>query len=151
MGTHLKAGDPAPDFAARTTDGSVVRLADFRGRKLVMYFYPMDDTPGCTKEACGFRDAHAPFVRKGAVVLGVSIAAGAAYLQPATLNYLVTPMLATFMGEDTPEVRAKFLSTIPIGRFSTPEDLGNAACFLCSDEASMITGVAMEVDGGRCI
>ncbi|MBS0446604.1 MAG: glucose 1-dehydrogenase [Proteobacteria bacterium] len=62
-----------------------------------------------------------------------------------------TRMLKTFMGEDTPEVRAKFLSTIPLGRFSTPEDLGNAACFLCSDEASMITGVAMEVDGGRCI
>ena len=62
-----------------------------------------------------------------------------------------TPMLATFMGQDTPEIRARFLSTIPIGRFSTPEDLGNAAAFLCSDEASMITGVAMEVDGGRCI
>jgi 3-oxoacyl-[acyl-carrier protein] reductase len=62
-----------------------------------------------------------------------------------------TPLLATFMGEDTPEMRAKFLATIPIGRFSTPEDLGNAACFLCSDEASMITGVCMEVDGGRCI
>ena len=62
-----------------------------------------------------------------------------------------TPMLKTFMGEDTPAMRAKFLATIPIGRFSTPEDLGNAACFLCSDEASMITGVAMEVDGGRCI
>ncbi|WP_420569213.1 SDR family oxidoreductase [Thalassovita sp.] len=62
-----------------------------------------------------------------------------------------TPLLASFLGEDTPEMRAKFLSTIPIGRFSTPEDLGNAACFLCSDEASMITGVAMEVDGGRCI
>jgi 3-oxoacyl-[acyl-carrier protein] reductase len=62
-----------------------------------------------------------------------------------------TPLLATFMGGDTPEVRAKFLATIPIGRFSTPEDMGNAACFLCSDEASMITGVAMEVDGGRCI
>jgi 3-oxoacyl-[acyl-carrier protein] reductase len=62
-----------------------------------------------------------------------------------------TPMLKTFMGEDTPEIRAKFLATIPIGRFSTPEDLGNAACFLCSDEAGMITGVAMEVDGGRCI
>ena len=62
-----------------------------------------------------------------------------------------TPMLATFMGEDTPEIRAKFLASIPIGRFSTPEDMGNAACFLCSDEASMITGVAMEVDGGRCI
>ena len=62
-----------------------------------------------------------------------------------------TPMLKTFMGEDTPEMRAKFLSTIPIGRFSTPEDLGNAACYLCSDEASMVTGVCMEVDGGRCI
>jgi 3-oxoacyl-[acyl-carrier protein] reductase len=62
-----------------------------------------------------------------------------------------TPLLASFMGEDTPEMRAKFISTIPIGRFSTPEDLGNAACFMCSDEASMITGVCMEVDGGRCI
>ncbi len=62
-----------------------------------------------------------------------------------------TPLLKSFMGEDTPEIRARFLSTIPIGRFSQPEDLGNAACFLCSDEASMITGVAMEVDGGRCI
>ena len=62
-----------------------------------------------------------------------------------------TPLLASFMGEDTPERRKAFLSTIPLGRFSTPEDMGNAACYLCSDEASMITGVAMEVDGGRCI
>lgn len=62
-----------------------------------------------------------------------------------------TPLLKSFMGEDTPEMRAKFLSTIPLGRFSTPEDMGNAALFLCSDEAAMITGVAMEVDGGRCI
>ncbi|MEO1951898.1 glucose 1-dehydrogenase, partial [Thioclava sp.] len=62
-----------------------------------------------------------------------------------------TPLLKSFMGEDTPEIRAKFLSTIPLGRFSTPEDMANAALFLCSDEASMITGVAMEVDGGRCI
>jgi len=62
-----------------------------------------------------------------------------------------TPMLKTFMGEDTPEIRAKFLASIPLGRFSTPEDMGAAACFLCSDDASMITGVALEVDGGRCI
>ncbi|MGC1503747.1 MAG: SDR family oxidoreductase [Sulfitobacter sp.] len=62
-----------------------------------------------------------------------------------------TPLLKSFMGEDTPEMRAKFLSTIPLGRFSTPEDMGNAACYLCSDEASMVTGVCMEVDGGRCI
>ncbi|MEX0276359.1 MAG: SDR family oxidoreductase [Ruegeria sp.] len=62
-----------------------------------------------------------------------------------------TPLLKSFMGEDTPEMRSKFLSTIPLGRFSTPEDMANAACFLCSDEASMITGAALEVDGGRCI
>jgi len=62
-----------------------------------------------------------------------------------------TPLLATFMGEDTPEIRENFLSTIPMGRFSTPTDMGNTACFLCSDDASMITGIAMNVDGGRCI
>ncbi len=62
-----------------------------------------------------------------------------------------TPLLASFLGEDTPERRAAFLATIPLGRFSTPEDLANAALYLCSDEAGMVTGVAMEVDGGRCI
>lgn len=62
-----------------------------------------------------------------------------------------TPLLKSFLGEETPEKRAQFISTIPLGRFSTPDDMGNAACFLCSDEAAMITGVAMEVDGGRCI
>lgn len=62
-----------------------------------------------------------------------------------------TPLLASFMGEDTPEMRAKFLSTIPIGRFSTPEDMGNAVAWLASDEASMVTGVVLNVDGGRCI
>lgn len=62
-----------------------------------------------------------------------------------------TPLLKTFMGEDTPEMRAKFLSTIPLGRFSTPEDMANAAVYLCSDEACMVTGVCMEIDGGRCI
>ncbi|QYK41646.1 MAG: glucose 1-dehydrogenase [Paracoccaceae bacterium] len=62
-----------------------------------------------------------------------------------------TPLLKRFLGEDTPEMRAKFLATIPLGRFSTPDDMGNAALFLCSDEAAMVTGAALEVDGGRCI
>jgi 3-oxoacyl-[acyl-carrier protein] reductase len=62
-----------------------------------------------------------------------------------------TPLLATFMGEDTPEARARILTTIPLRRLSTPTDIANAAVFLCSDEASMITGVALEVDGGRCL
>ncbi|MFI4976298.1 MAG: glucose 1-dehydrogenase [Caulobacterales bacterium] len=62
-----------------------------------------------------------------------------------------TPLLSTFMGSDTPEARARLVATIPLGRLSTPTDIAAAAAFLCSDEASMITGVAMEVDGGRCL
>jgi len=62
-----------------------------------------------------------------------------------------TPLLQSFMGADTPEIRAKFLATIPIGRFSTADDIANATAFLASDAASMITGVALPVDGGRCI
>jgi 3-oxoacyl-[acyl-carrier protein] reductase len=62
-----------------------------------------------------------------------------------------TPLLKSFLGQDTPEMRLRFLATIPLGRFSTPADIANAAAFLCSDEAAMITGAALEVDGGRCI
>jgi 3-oxoacyl-[acyl-carrier protein] reductase len=62
-----------------------------------------------------------------------------------------TPLLATFMGSDTPENRAKFRASIPLGRLSTPLDIANAALYLASDEAEFITGVALEVDGGRCV
>lgn len=62
-----------------------------------------------------------------------------------------TPLLATFMGEDTPEIRAKFVGSIPLGRLSTPRDIANAALFLASDEAAFVTGAVLEVDGGRCI
>ncbi|MEO1027831.1 MAG: glucose 1-dehydrogenase [Pseudomonadota bacterium] len=62
-----------------------------------------------------------------------------------------TPMLATFMQEDSDDGRQSMIDTIPLGRLSTPQDMGQAAAFLCSDEAQMITGVALEVDGGRCI
>jgi len=68
----LKPGDPAPDFNAATTDGKRVSLRDFRGKKLVMYFYPMDDTPGCTKQACSLRDHNKEIKAKGAEILGVS-------------------------------------------------------------------------------
>jgi 3-oxoacyl-[acyl-carrier protein] reductase len=62
-----------------------------------------------------------------------------------------TPLLGSFMGADTPENRAKFKATIPLGRLSTPRDIANAALYLASDEAEFITGVAFEIDGGRCI
>ena len=69
----LKEGDPAPDFSAPGNGGANVSLADFRGKNVILYFYPKDDTPGCTKEACAFRDHFAAFKDKGAVVLGVSV------------------------------------------------------------------------------
>ena len=68
----LKEGDKAPTFVAATSGGGKLSLADFRGQHVILYFYPKDDTPGCTKEACAFRDGFAAFKRKGAVVLGVS-------------------------------------------------------------------------------
>jgi peroxiredoxin Q/BCP len=68
----LKAGDPAPAFTAETNGGGKISLADYQGKNVILYFYPKDDTPGCTKEACAFRDYFAEFKKKGAVVLGVS-------------------------------------------------------------------------------
>ena len=68
----LKAGTTAPDFKTTNTNGENVRLKDYRGKKVVLYFYPKDDTPGCTKEACSFRDAFADFKKRGIEVIGVS-------------------------------------------------------------------------------
>jgi len=68
----LKVGDKAPAFTVNTNGGGQVSLADYKGRRVVLYFYPKDDTPGCTKEACSFRDNFAALKKKGAVVLGVS-------------------------------------------------------------------------------
>lgn len=69
---RLQVGEPAPSFSATITDGSTIHSKDLLGNAVVVYFYPRDDTPGCTKEACGFRDAHAALRKAGAVVLGVS-------------------------------------------------------------------------------
>jgi len=69
----LKERSVAPDFAAKDANGEIVRLKDLRGQKVVLYFYPRDDTPGCTKEACSFRDAFAQFKRRNIRILGVSV------------------------------------------------------------------------------
>jgi peroxiredoxin Q/BCP len=72
MEAKLKVGDEAPDFEALTDTGQTVRLRDYRGRRVVLYFYPKDDTPGCTTQACGFRDSYPQIEERDAVVLGVS-------------------------------------------------------------------------------
>ena len=69
----VQEGDTAPGFAAETDEGKTVNLSDFKGKPVVLYFYPKDDTPGCTTEACAFRDGSADYAKKNAVVLGVSV------------------------------------------------------------------------------
>ncbi len=75
----VEEGQPAPDFELTSDTGEVVRLSDLRGRPVVLYFYPRDETPGCTRQACGFRDAYAAFEERGAVILGVSPDDGASH------------------------------------------------------------------------
>jgi peroxiredoxin Q/BCP len=94
MATHLRPGDPAPDFAAPATDGKLLRSTDFRGRKLVLYFYPMDDTPGCTKQACSLRDANREIAARGAAIVGVSAQGEESHRRFSEKYQLNFPLLA---------------------------------------------------------
>lgn len=91
---RLKEGDPAPPFTALTQDGQRVSLADFKGKTVVLYFYPRDHTPGCTREACAFRDAFAQLRKRGAVVLGVSVDDVESHRRFAEKHALPFPLLA---------------------------------------------------------
>jgi thioredoxin-dependent peroxiredoxin len=82
----LKEGITAPNFTAKNEKGETVRLQDLRGQKIVLYFYPKDDTPGCTKEACSFRDAFSDFKKRGIRILGVSLDSEASH-QKFTAKY----------------------------------------------------------------
>ena len=89
-----KEGSVAPNFAAKDENGATVRLKDLRGQKVVLYFYPKDDTPGCTKEACSFRDAFADFKKRDIKVLGVSIDSEASHKKFAAKYKLPFTLLA---------------------------------------------------------
>ena len=94
MADWIEEGETAPDFTLKDDKGSDVRLSDFRGKPVVLYFYPKDDTPGCTKEACAFRDRRADLQDRGAVVLGVSpddVASHVKFRDKYSLNF---PLLA---------------------------------------------------------
>lgn len=113
-----RAGDPAPDFSGTTTDGSRVALKDFRGRKLVLYFYPMDDTPGCTAQACSLRDHNAEIAAKGAAILGVSAQDEASHRRFARKHRLNFPLLA-----DTDRSVAKAYGVLGSGVFGVARGL----------------------------
>jgi len=90
----LEVGDKAPAFKTTDQDGDAVSLGDFKGKKVALYFYPKDDTPGCTKEACSFRDAWAKFRKKGVAVLGVSVDDEKSHRKFADKFSLPFPLLA---------------------------------------------------------
>jgi len=90
----LKEGNAAPAFKTTDASGETVNLKDFRGKKVVLYFYPKDDTPGCTKEACSFRDAFSKFKKQGITILGVSPDSEKAHQKFATKYKLPFTLLA---------------------------------------------------------
>lgn len=92
--TRIGAGDQAPDFEARDQHGQRIRLRDLKGRAVVLYFYPADDTPGCTIEACSFRDEGEAFRARGAIVLGVSTQDGESHRRFAAKHGLTFSLLA---------------------------------------------------------
>ena len=91
---QLKVGSKAPDFTLMTGDGKELSLKDLRGKKVVLYFYPKDDTSGCTREACSFRDNVAVFKRKGAVIVGVSPDSPASHAKFASKYDLSFPLVS---------------------------------------------------------
>jgi peroxiredoxin Q/BCP len=95
----LQLGDPAPDFTLPTDKGDNFQLADQRGKPVVLYFYPKDDTPGCTAEACAFRDQSADFLDLGAVVVGVSSDSEASHQKFSQKHQLPFPLLADTGGQ----------------------------------------------------
>ncbi|KAA9339597.1 peroxiredoxin [Hymenobacter busanensis] len=95
----LQVGDPAPDFTLTTTDGTPFRLADQRGRSVVLYFYPKDDTPGCTAQACSFRDQYEEFQDLGAEVVGISSDDEASHQKFTKKHRLPFPLLADAGGQ----------------------------------------------------
>lgn len=95
----LKPGDPAPDFSLPDANGNLVRLADFRGKRVVLYFYPRDNTPGCTKEACGFRDAYPQYQAQDVVVLGISTDDAKSHTKFTQKFDLPFPLLTDASGE----------------------------------------------------
>lgn len=95
----LSVGDPAPDFSLPDAEGNQVSLADFKGRRVVLYFYPRDNTPGCTKEACAFRDAYEIFQGKDVAVLGVSTDDAKSHGKFIAKHSLPFPLLVDKAGE----------------------------------------------------
>ena len=140
MTTKLKEGAKAPEFAVTDGEGNIVRLKDLRGKKVVLYFYPKDDTPGCTKEACAFRDAFSKFKKRGIEVLGVSLDSEKSHQKFAQKFGLPFRLLA-----DTNKKVSKAYGTYGEKKFMGRKYMGNHRMTFLIDEKGKITKVFEKV------
>ena len=140
MTTKLKEGAKAPEFAVTDGEGNIVRLKDLRGKKVVLYFYPKDDTPGCTKEACAFRDAFSKFKKRGIEVLGVSLDSEKSHQKFAQKYGLPFRLLA-----DTDKKVSEAYGTYGEKKFMGRNYMGNHRMTFLIDEKGKITKVFEKV------
>ena len=140
MARKLKEGDKAPEFSARDAEGKTISLKDLRGKKVILYFYPKDDTPGCTKEACAFRDSFAKFKRRGIEVLGVSLDTEGSHKKFAQKYDLPFRLLA-----DTNRAISEAYGTYGEKKFMGRTYMGNHRITFLIDESAKIKKIFSKV------
>ena len=140
----IAEGEMAPDFELETDSGESVRLSDYRGKPVVLYFYPKDNTPGCTKEACGIRDAWSKFESRGAVVLGISPDDVASHVRFKTKYQLPFTLLA-----DTDHDVAKLYGTWRPKRMAGKSFLGIIRSTFLIDAEGIVVKVWPKVDPAK--
>lgn len=140
----LKEGDQAPDFTTRDADGREVKLADFRGQKVMLYFYPKDDTPGCTKQACSIRDSYDEFTERGIKVLGISLDDAASHQAFAQKYNLPFTLLA-----DTDRTVSEAYGTYGAQKFGDQTFMTNARKTFLIDEQGRIKKIFNEVNAAE--
>ena len=140
MANKLKEGDKAPDFAVNDGEGKTVRLKDLKGKKFVLYFYPKDDTPGCTKEACSFRDSWSKFKRRGIEVFGVSLDSEKSHRKFTEKFSLPFRLLA-----DTDRKLSESFGTYGKKKFMGREYMGNHRMTFLIDEKGKIKKIFEKV------
>ncbi|MBX7181067.1 MAG: thioredoxin-dependent thiol peroxidase [Bacteroidia bacterium] len=133
--SHLKEGDKAPAFTAKDQNGNTVSLSDFAGKKLILYFYPKDDTPGCTAEACNLRDNYEELMKKGFAILGVSADSEKSHLKFIKKFDLPFPLLA-----DTDQAVANAYGTWGLKKFMGREYMGmHRYTFVIGEDGVLLT------------
>lgn len=137
----VKEGDMAPDFTTRDADGSPVKLSDFRGQKVMIYFYPKDDTPGCTKQACSIRDSYDEFTERGIKVFGISLDDETSHKAFAAKYDLPFTLLA-----DTDRSVSESFGTYGAQKFGEETFMTNARKTFLIDEEGRIKKIFNEVN-----